>query len=311
MIEAINQKKNILITGGLGFIGSHVRDRFINNSDSNVIVVDLPEKVNQCVENLDYELFAADISDWSAVVPLTNRKFDVIIHCAAQPGGRGGLENPQVDCDSNAKGTLNICELALRTGYPKIIYTSSVAVYGGGDDITEDTPVGPTSNYGISKLAGELYLQRYRHRGVDSVILRLFNTYGAGQDLDNKKQGVVSIFLDQLMSGNQVKMTGSPARYRDCIHVSDVVDAVMLVTNFEHGIDGALNVCSGHAVTMREIVNTLASIMKKKATIVDVGGYTGDQFGYYGNNERLCRLGWTPQFDLLTGFEKFYRGVIS
>ena len=278
---------------------------------ARVTIIDLPSKVAGYTGNLGLtnELIGCDISDWDSLKELQDREFDLIIHCAAQSGGYGGLETPQLDCDWNVKGTLNICELATRTGKPKIVYTSSVAVYGGGDDLSEVGMPSPVSNYGVSKFTGELYLERYKLYGIDSVSLRLFNTYGPGQDLENKKQGVVSIFLDQLLSSNEVKMTGSPDRYRDCIHISDVIDAISLVSELDEDIVGAVNVCNRIPVTMRKIVETLGNVMEKEVTITDIGGYPGDQFGYYGDNTKLISLGWEPQFSLVEGFKDFYQHV--
>ena len=300
---------NVLVTGGLGFIGSHVSQKF--STSANVTIVDLPEKVSQYSGKLreKNEIIGCDISCWASVKKLEKKTFDLIIHCAAQSGGYGGLETPQLDCDWNAKGTLNICELSLRTGKPKIIYTSSVAVYGGGDDLSEMNLPSPVSNYGVSKLAGEFYLERYKAYGIDAVSLRLFNTYGPGQDLENKRQGVVSIFLDQLLESSNVRMTGSASRYRDCIHVSDVVDAIVLVSETTQKNLGAVNVCNRAPVTMKTIVETLGKVMKKEVTIEDIGGYPGDQFGYYGDNTKLRSLGWTPKFSLEKGFRNFYDNV--
>lgn len=301
---------NVLVTGGLGFIGSHIVHDYCSDGN-NVVVIDLPDKVESYSGELkeNCELLGYDISKWNELKNLGTRNFDLIIHCAAQSGGYGGLESPQIDCDWNAKGTLNICELSLLTGMPKIVYTSSVAVYGGGDDLEELSLPKPVSNYGISKLVGELYLERYKQRGIDSVSLRLFNTYGPGQDLQNKKQGVVSIFLDQMLHGNDIKMTGAPERYRDCVHVADVVSAVKLVASKDEKIVGAVNVCNREPVTMKKIVETMALIMGKDVTITNIGGYPGDQFGYYGNNAKLKSLGWQPRFGLKEGFADFFHSI--
>jgi UDP-glucose 4-epimerase len=300
---------NVLVTGGLGFIGSHVAEAFC--VENTVVVVDLSDKIDSYSGKLgkSCELIGCDISSWDEIKELGSRSFDLIIHCAAQSGGYGGLETPQLDCDWNAKGTLNVCELAMLTGKPKIVYTSSVAVYGGGDDLIESSQPTPISNYGVSKFVGELYLERYRHHDISSVSLRLFNTYGPGQDLENTRQGVVSIFLEQLLHGNDVKMTGSSKRYRDCIHVHDVVSAIAIVASRKDEIVGAVNVCNREAITMKTIVETLGRVMGKKTTITNIGGYPGDQFGYYGNNTKLKSLGWKPRFDLKNGFEDFYQSV--
>ena len=299
----------VLITGGLGFIGSHVTKSFSKSND--ITIIDLPDKVDTISEK-DFnglELIGCDISDWDDLKQLCSRNFDLIIHCAAQNGGYGGLETPQKDCDWNAKGTLNICELALKTGNPKIVYTSSVAVYGEGDCLSENDEVNPISNYGVSKLAGELYLKAYRARGLDTVILRLFNTYGPGQNYEDERKGVVSIFLKQLLHSDVAEMTGSPDRYRDCIHVHDVVKAIQVVSEKSIKNIGTVNVCNGEVVTMKKIVETLAKIMGKEVEIKNIGGYPGDPFGYYGNNEKLESLGWVSKFTLEKGFRNFYESV--
>ena len=97
-------------------------------------------------------------------------------------------------------------------------------------------------------------------------------------------------------------MTGSPDRYRDGIHISDVINAISLVAKLDEEIKGAVNVCNRVPVTMREIVETLGDVMGKEVTITDIGGYPGDQFGYYGDNTKLKSLGWNPQFNLARGF---------
>ena len=132
-----------------------------------------PAKVSAYTGNLGIknELIGCDISDWNSLKQLQNREFDLIIHCAAQSGGYGGLEMPQLDCDWNVKGTLNICELALRTNKPKIVYTSSVAVYGGGDDLKEEGMPSPVSNYGVS----EIYRLSFILKDISCMVLNQFH----------------------------------------------------------------------------------------------------------------------------------------
>lgn len=203
---------NILITGGAGFIGTALAYRLIQASH-RVVLIDLPKKFKP--HHRDYECYEIDIRNISNFRVLRNKHFDCIFHLAAQTSGAISQEDPTLDVDTNVKGTLNVCNFARMCGAKKIIFSSSMAIYGNHNGkISEDNVPNPLSNYGVSKLCGEMYIQSFRQFGIQNSIFRLFNVYGPGQDMCNLRQGMASIFMAQALTSNAIRVTGSLDRYR-------------------------------------------------------------------------------------------------
>lgn len=283
----------ILITGAGGFIGGKCVEFF--KRKYKVITLDF--------RNTDYEF---DISI-SKNFEMIQEHIDIIIHCAAQSGGYRGLVDPELDCDWNCKGTLNIVNFAKQREVKKIIYTSSMAVYGNGSYITEIAPLNPISNYGVSKLCGEYYVRTLSTTcDIAFTILRLFNTYGFGQDMHNLKQGMVSIYLAQALTDNKILVTGSFDRVRDFIHVDDVVRAVELAVLDNRTKNQIYNVCSNREITVGTLLKCITGLFDKTIELVEMDGYVGDQLGNSGNNNKLKQLGWVPLIKLEDGLKDFY-----
>ena len=209
--------KNILVTGGCGFIGGNLVKK-LKDLGHNVIVCDFKAK------SPDY---AYDISNYDMFKRITD-DIDLIYHIAGQSYGYRALMEPELDLDWNAKGTLNVCRFAKERGVKKIIYTSTMAVYGEGDWFKETDELNPLSNYAISKLYGETCVKQFSQFGIDYTIFRVFNTYGPGQNLTNGRQGVAAVFAQQVANGNKVDVTGSLQRYRDLTYIDDNVSALLL-----------------------------------------------------------------------------------
>lgn len=285
---------NILVTGGAGFIGSNLVAK-LKELNHNVITVDL----NDCA---DYVL---DISTDDLMQ--IKEPIDIIYHLAAQPYGRGSEENPLMDLQYNINGTMQICYFAKQKHIKRIVYTSTMAVYGNNDNAQETDRLNPLSNYAVSKLSAEYYIKKFAQQcGFDYSILRLWNTYGPGQDLSNEYKGVVSAFANQVIKGNTINVTGSIDRYRDIIYVDDVVDALILMLTFEYS--DTFNVSTGIKTTIKELIHSLIQANNKSIEeyqINDIGGHLGDQFGCIGNNEKLKKLGWQPNTMLHEGICKF------
>ena len=182
--------KNILVTGGCGFIGTHLVDR-LKSLDYNVITVDLKPEAD----------YSFDISKYKNFEKI-KENIDVIYHTAGQSYGYKSLEEPELDIDWNAKGTLNVCTFAKNKKVKKIIYTSTMAVYGEGDWLEETDKLNPLSNYGISKLYGETCVKQFSQFDIDYTIFRVFNTYGPKQNLIGGRQGVVAVFLAQVIKAS-------------------------------------------------------------------------------------------------------------
>lgn len=289
---------NILVTGASGFIGSNLVEK-LKQLNYNVTTLDIKGTP-------DYKV---DIS--------TNEKInikediDVIFHLAAQPFGKGSEINPYMDTDYNVKGTLNVCYLAKEKNVKKFIYTSTTAVYGDNEFADEESELNPLSNYAVSKLSGEFYVKKFSQDvGFNYHILRLWNTYGKGQDLTNENKGVVSVFTNQVLKGKEINVTGSLDRIRDIIHVDDVVSSLIHMLSIEHS--DVYNVSNGIPITIRELIHTIIQQSNQNITdfdIKNIGGHVGDQFKCVGNNSKLKEAGWEPCVSIEDGLNDFIEYV--
>ena len=296
----------ILVTGGGGFVGNHLAHK-LKDLGHEVLVNDFSNKVLGCLT--EFDVFDFDLSEYEHFKHLP-KDIDVIYHIAAQTSGYIGLVNPELDVDWNMKGTLNVCRFAKEIGVKKVIYTSSMAVYGEGDFFKETDEINPISHYGVSKLCGELYLKQYEQYGIDYTIFRLFNVYGYGQDMENLNQGMVSIYLAQSLKSKTVEVKGSFDRYRDFVYVDDVVSALILglepKTNSE-----IYNVATKIKTTVRELLDLIFDAHDDSDSFEakNIGQYDGDQDGNTGDNGKLKKLGWKPTMKLKDGIKKFYNDV--
>ena len=294
---------NILVTGGAGFIGQKVA-KFLNNKNI-VDIIDFADKITESMTS-SFNCYGYDISS-SEWINQLNKEYDIIIHCAAQTGGYYSLIDPITDCKWNSMGTINVIEFAKKCrNLKKIIYTSSMSVYGEGIEKNEQDNLDPISYYGVSKLSGEFYTKLcWHHLNIPYTILRLWNTYGSGQDLDNKHQGMLSIYLSQALSGDTVEIKGHPDRIRDHIHVDDVVSAISLCINNRETDNQIFNVCTGISSTSTEVIEELAKQLNKDLRIVEIEGYAGDQNFSAGSNNKLRELGWKSNKALKDGISEF------
>ena len=286
---------NILVTGGSGFIGTKLVKK-LKLLGHNVTTVDL--KIGS-----DYVFDICKLENFNK---LNNLKFDVIYHLAAQSYGIGSLENPHRDLEWNAIGTLNVCLYAQQKNIKKIIYTSTMAVYGNRDNSKENDTLDPKSNYACSKLYGEHCVKRFSEYNINHVIFRVFNTYGPGQDLSNQQKGIVNAFISQLKEGDNINVTGSLDRYRDLIYIDDVVDALICGLNIKLNNE-TFNICSSKKTYVKELIDLIINVSKKKnITIKNIGSHPGDQIGTTGDNTKLKSFGWNPKIPLNKGIYKAY-----
>ena len=286
---------NILVTGGEGFIGKVLVNR-LKNLNYNVIVLD--------------KLSGDDITDFS-VLEKIKTKIDVVYHLAAQPFGKGGELDPYLDLKLNTKTTLNINLFAEKNNIPKIIYTSTMAVYGNNENCKETDKLNPLSNYAVSKLFGEYSIKKFhQNNDIDYTIFRVWNTYGPGQDLQNEYKGLVQAMCNQVVNSNNIKVTGSLDRFRDLIYVDDVVDALILalnpITNNE-----TYNLSTGIKITVKELIDTIIKVLNngQDYKIENIGGHKGDQFGCVGNSDKLKLVGWQPKISLEQGLQNFIKYI--
>lgn len=258
-------KRKVLVTGGAGFIGSHVADAYLAQGDQVWIVDDLSSGRRQNVPE-GATFVEADIADPDVAEIVRRERFALINHHAAQMDVRVSVADPARDARVNVLGLTNILQAACDAGTRRVVFVSSGgAVYGEPDTFPtpEAAPKHPMSPYGVTKLAGEYYLDYYRQvRGMEYVALRYGNVYGPRQD-PRGEAGVVAIFAARLLDGEPLHVFGDGEQARDYVFVGDVVQANMTASEMPlsraAGLDErAFNVGSGHAVS----VNQLASVLE-------------------------------------------------
>jgi UDP-glucose 4-epimerase len=247
----------VVVTGGAGFIGSHVADAFVGRGDDVLIVDDLSSgKADN--PPTEAELAELDIANAPALRErLEAFKPDLICHLAAQASVTVSVANPDLDFASNVRGTFNICQAAA-AARARILFTSTGgALYGNDVPIpTPETYVAkPLSPYGASKLAGEAFVAtQARSDGLNHVVLRLGNIYGPRQD-SHGEAGVVAIFSDRLLDGETPIVYGHGKPTRDYVHVADIVRAFLLAADNE--VSGTFNIGAGKETSVLKLLDVL------------------------------------------------------
>ncbi|HKZ46565.1 MAG TPA: NAD-dependent epimerase/dehydratase family protein [Thermodesulfobacteriota bacterium] len=292
----------ILVTGGAGFIGSHVVDAYINAGHEVTVVDDLstgkPENINPKARFLKLDIGAGELRDL-----FKDGKFDAVNHHAAQMNVRKSVADPILDARINIIGTLNLLDNCVRGRVKGFIFASTGgAIYGEQKEFPakESHPTNPLSPYGIAKLACEHYLSFYKNtHGLNSTILRYANVYGPRQD-PHGEAGVVAIFTRKLLKGEQPLINGDGMQTRDFVYVGDVVRANCLALSHNDG--GVFNIGTGREVHIKKLFKELVNIVG-----VNVGeGYgppkSGEQKRSVIDFEKAKKeFGWSPQVFLEEG----------
>lgn len=297
----------ILITGGAGFIGSALV-RYWVDQGAEVHVIDLPEKIAKRRASIDGVQFHPGDVTSPEIFKQVGGGFDIVYHLAAQTSARISEEQPYLDIDTNVKGVFNLCQWARETRPGRVVFSSSMAVYGShGDNLTENSALEPCSVYGITKLAGEKLLSVLRSEGINVNVFRLFNVYGPGQDYYNLKQGMASVYITMAITRDVIEVTGSFDRYRDFVYIDDVVAALVLpIANTKQWI---FNVGNGTPVTVVQLLDVILQHGRKinpNLIAIEVDSHRGDVFGNYANTAALRNVGWNPSVCLNEGIAKAF-----
>ena len=273
-------KKKYLVTGAAGFIGAALAKKLINEKHEVWTIDNLSTGV---VENLPdgIHFIEGNLQDEKIISALRKTKFEAILHFAGQSSGEISFDDPVYDLRTNTESTLNLIKYGLRNDCRRFIYASSMSVYGDVKDepIPESHSCKPLSFYGIGKLASEHYLRIYQTKGLHPTSLRIFNVYGPGQNLSNLRQGMVSIFLAQMLQNHQIIVKGSKDRFRDFIYIDDVVELTMMILNNNTSIGGKYNIGTGVKTTVQQILDQLINIYGKKVKVNYSDPTPGDQLG--------------------------------
>ena len=308
--------RNILVTGGAGFIGSHLVERLLKEN-SQVTVVDnfnefySPElkrrNVEKFFENENFSLHEVDICDAENLrkVFLENR-FDAVVHLAAWAGVRPSLLNPKLYTNVNVNGTLNLLESAKEFGVKQFVFGSSSSVYGINAKIpfAENDPIfQPISPYAATKAAGELLCHTFSHLyDIRCVCLRFFTVYGARQRPDL----AIHKFSKLIWEGKPIEMFGDGATRRDYTFVDDIISGVCAAIDYDHAGYEIFNLGESDTIELKSLIKLLEKNLGKKAVVEKKPMQPGDVFVTFADISKARKLlNYNPQTKIEAGIEKF------
>ncbi|MBV4456401.1 NAD-dependent epimerase/dehydratase family protein [Pseudomonas sp. COR58] len=288
----------VLITGGAGFIGSHLVDALLATGRSVRVLDDLStgKRSNLPLDNPKVELVVGDVAD-AALVATAMQGCSAVAHLAAVASVQASVDDPVKTHQSNFIGTLNVCEAMRVAGVKRVLFASSAAVYGNngeGQAIDEDTPKAPLTPYASDKLAGEHYFDFYRRQhGLEPVIFRFFNIFGPRQDPSSPYSGVISIFSERAQKGLPITVFGDGEQTRDFLYVEDLVDVLVQAIEKPEAQPGAVNVGWNRATNLKQMLAELEKVVGQLPAVSYGPARSGDIRHSRADNRRLLE-----RFDL-------------
>jgi UDP-glucuronate 4-epimerase len=309
--------KNILITGGAGFIGSHLVDRLLGEGGWRITVVDdlndfydpaiKRENISGPLANPDFKLVEADIRNQEALAQVfSETNFDCIVHLAARAGVRPSLKEPRLYVETNINGTMNLLELARSNGVKQFVFGSSSSVYGLNSKVpfSEDDPIfNPISPYAATKAAGELLCHSYAHLyDMRIVCLRFFTVYGARQRPDL----AIHKFAKLITAGRPIPVFGDGTTRRDYTYIDDIIAGVRAAVDYDQSNYEVINLGESRTVELRELISLLEKALGRHAEIDRQPLQPGDVTQTFADIARARRLlGYDPQTQIESGIQKF------
>ena len=302
---------NILVTGGAGFIGSHLADRLVDEGH-HVLVFDNEATGRRGNVSAAARYIKGDVARPADLEQAFGTGLDVVCHIAGQVSLIRSFTEPVVDLRTNVEGTVNVLQLCVQYRVPRLLYASSMTVYGHTDVLPtpEETPCQPMSYYGITKYAAERYVRTTAERvdlGFDFHVtcFRMYNVYGPRQALDNPYQGVLGIFLGNLLRGEPITIFGDGGQSRDFIYIRDVVDGWVGALENPVSYGKSINLGSGKRLSINYVADAVLSAFDRTRAdhpVIYAPGRSGEQRHVEADNTRARQLlGWQPHVLFETG----------
>lgn len=297
----------IFITGGAGFIGSHLVRKLVELGHQ-IVVADILLRGNKIEQDVfsKIEFHCVDVRDENAMLELS-KGCQIIIHFAAVLGVDVVADNPVETMDTEIIGTRNICRAALLNGIDKVMYASTSGVYGHSaidQTVTEIISVDPRTSYAIAKRYNEIYLAALnQEKGLNSISLRFFNIYGARQD----NRMVIPRFIEQAVSNEPLTVYGSGKQTRDFTYVNDAVNCCIKLLDNIKGAE-IYNIANEHEITILELAENIKMITQSRSEVILVDSpskrYDYEVGRRWGSSEKLfSKIGYKPTTDLLEGLK--------
>ncbi|MGD0996121.1 MAG: SDR family NAD(P)-dependent oxidoreductase [Candidatus Bathyarchaeia archaeon] len=308
----MNKTRSVLVTGGAGFIGSHLVPRLLELGHSVTVLDNLSTgKLESLDDVLDHPKFVfqrGDIRDKTIPNEVFD-KIDSVIHLAALIDTSASVADPIQNHEVNVNGTFNMLHAAIKHNVKKFVFASSTAVYGDAKTLPlqENIALHPISPYAASKVAGEAYCSAFASCfGLETIVLRFFNIYGLRSE-NNPYSGVITKFLQKIIKGEVLTIDGDGEQTRDFIHVSDIIKAVILTLEHE-GLKGEVfNVCTGVPTSINQLATTLKTVTGKNPNVKYGPARLGDIRSSYGDLAKAKEnLGFRASVDLTEGLQMLF-----
>lgn len=312
---------NVLVTGGAGFIGSHLARRLLRDGHA-VSVIDNETTGRRGNVPADVEYVRGDITRSADLAPLFARGLDAVCHVAGQVSIIRSFGDPLRDLRTNVEGTVRVLQLCLEHRVPRLLYASSMTVYGNHAEMPtpESAACRPDSYYGITKYAAECYVQATAQRTdlgfpFRATSLRMYSVYGPVQALDNPYQGVLGIFLGNLLRGEPITIFGDGEQSRDFVYIDDVVEGWMRALDNPRSYGQVINLGSGRSRTIHELAQrAIASFGHAPADypLRHEPGRPGEQRAVRADVSRAREaLDWSPRIEFSDGLATTVRWAKS
>jgi nucleoside-diphosphate-sugar epimerase len=302
---------HVLVTGGAGFIGSHLVRSLVGKGWIVVVLDDFSsgksENLDQLGDSDGLSVVKGDVRD-RKVVDEVLEGVDSVVHLAAFVDSAASVSKPLETNDINVNGTLNVLDACMKKGVKQFVLASSAGVYGDGNPLPlrEEYDLRPASPYAASKVSGEYYCKMFSDcYGMSTVVLRFFNVYGPGQGA-NQYAGVITKFVNSGLKDEPLMIYGDGSQTRDFINVADIVDAVEKALTFKSEKTEVLNVCTGKSVSINDLASCVRKGMGKDLKVSYVEPRVGDivhSYGYPGKAQKV--LGFRAQVGFGEGLTRY------
>lgn len=300
----------ILITGGAGFIGSHLCDALLAKGYAVRVLDDLStgKRDNLQLSNPHLALIEGDVAD-AQLVQRAVAGCRAVVHLAAVASVQASVEDPVKTHQSNFIGTLNVAEAMRVHGVRRVLFASSAAVYGNngeGESIAEETSKAPLTPYAVDKLASEQYLDFYRRQhGLEPVVFRFFNIFGPRQDPSSPYSGVISIFSERAAQGLPITVFGDGEQTRDFLYVGDLVQVMVQALQLAQVEEGAVNVGLNQATSLNQMLKALEQVVGSLPAVHYAQARSGDIRHSRADNQRLlARFDFPQPTSMVEGLAK-------